>query len=102
VRLEDAEDLVTSDEAHLRNAVRVTESNTNLRGSQTLASKLDNVLNDIIGSCLEPARGSATVREGRRGCDRIKFPEPHNQDMLPTNALAGSVHTTHDGFYAAN
>lgn len=64
-RLEDTEDLVTSNEAHLGNTVRVTEGNTDLRGGQALASELGNVLDDILGGGLEPGRRGAAVGEGR-------------------------------------
>jgi hypothetical protein len=52
--LQDTEDLVTGDEAHLGDTVRVTEGNTDLRGCQTLTGELDDVLNDILRSGLEP------------------------------------------------
>ena len=68
MRLEDTEDLVTSDKAHLGDAMRVTKGNTDLRGSQTLAGEFDNLINDILGSGLEPRRGSTAVREGRGRC----------------------------------
>ena len=65
VALQDTQDLVTSDEADLGDAVRVAEGDTDLRGSETLTGELDDVLDDILGRCLEPRRGSAAVREGR-------------------------------------
>lgn len=76
--LEDTENFVVGDEAHLWDTVRISESNTNLRGSQTLAGKLSDLLDDIISSSLEPRRRSAAVREGGG-----------------RNALPGSMHTTH-------
>lgn len=63
--LEDTEDLVTSDEADLGNTMRVTESNTDLRGSKTLAGKLDDLVDDFFWGSLEPGRGSPAVRKGR-------------------------------------
>lgn len=45
--------------------MRVTEGDTDLRGSKTLAGKLGDVVNNILGGGLEPRRGSAAVREGR-------------------------------------
>jgi len=79
LRLKDTEDLVTSDEAHLGDPVRVTEGNTDLGGSKTLASQFDDVVDDFIGRGLEPRRRGALVGKSRG-----------------RNALAGSVHTTHD------
>jgi hypothetical protein len=79
VGFEDTENLVTGDETDLGNAVRVTEDNTNLGGGETLTGELDDVLNNIIGSGLQPSRRSAAVGESRG-----------------RNALSGSVHTTHD------
>lgn len=46
--LEDTEDLVTSDEADLGDAVRVTEGNTDLRGGQALAGELGDLLDDLF------------------------------------------------------
>ena len=63
--LEDTEDLVTSDEAHLRDTVRVAEHDTDLRGGETLARELHDVFDDILGRGLEPRRGCAAVRKGR-------------------------------------
>ena len=63
--LQDTEDLVTSDEADLGDTVRVTKGNTDLRGRQTLAGELADVLDDILRGGLEPRRGSAPVGEGR-------------------------------------
>ena len=63
--LEDTEDLVTSDKAHLGDTVRVTEGDTDLRGGQALTSKLNDVINDVLGGSLEPCRRGATIREGR-------------------------------------
>ena len=65
VGLQDTEDLVTSDEAHLWDTVRVAEGNTNLRGCQTLARQLRDVLDDILRRGLQPRRGSAAVGKGR-------------------------------------
>ena len=58
--------------------MRITEGDTDLGGRKTLASKLGNVLDDVLGRSLEPRGGSAAVREGRG-----------------RNALSGSVHATH-------
>jgi hypothetical protein len=60
---EDTEDLVTGDEAHLGDTVRVTEGNTDLGWGQTLAGELDDLVDNILGGGLEPRRGSAAVGE---------------------------------------
>ena len=52
--LQDTEDLVTGDEAHLGDTVRVTEGDTNLGGGQTLTGELDDVLDDVLRGSLEP------------------------------------------------
>jgi hypothetical protein len=65
VGFEDTEDFVTSDEAHLRDTMRVTEGNTDLRGSKTLASQFHDVLDDFIGRSLKPRRRGTLVRKGR-------------------------------------
>ena len=65
VGLQDTEDLVTGDETDLGDTVRVTEGNTDLGGGKTLASKLGDVVNDVLRGRLQPRRGSAAVRKGR-------------------------------------
>lgn len=65
VGLQDTEDLVTGDKAHLGDAVRVTEGNTDLGGSETLARQLGDVLDNILRGGLEPRRGGPAVGEGR-------------------------------------
>ena len=80
MRLENAKNLVTGDEANLGDTVRVAESDTDLRGSETLPGELGDVLDDVLGGGLQPGRRGAAVGEGRG-----------------RNALAGSVHATHDG-----
>ena len=65
VGLQDTEDLVTGQEADLGDTVRVTEGNTDLRGRQTLAGELADVLDDILRGRLEPRGRCAAVGEGR-------------------------------------
>ena len=65
VRLQDTKDLVTGDETHLGDTVRVTEGHTDLRRGQTLARQLADVVNNILRGGLEPRRRGAAVREGR-------------------------------------
>lgn len=67
IRLEDAEDLVTGDGLDLGDTVRVTEDDTDLGGSQTLAGQLEDVVVDLVGRDLQPPRGGALVGEGRTG-----------------------------------
>lgn len=52
--LQHPEDLVTGDEAHLRDPVRVTEGDTDLGWSETLASEFDDVFHDLFRGGLEP------------------------------------------------
>lgn len=54
MHLEDTEDLVSGDKAYLRDTMRVTEGNTDLRGCQTLASEFDDLIYDLLRGCLEP------------------------------------------------
>ena len=65
VRLQDTEDLVTSDETHLGDTVRVTEGHADLRRGKTLARQLADVVNNVLRGSLEPRRRGAAVREGR-------------------------------------
>lgn len=51
---EDTEDFVSSDETDLRDTMRVTEGNTDLRRSQTLTSKLDDLLDNVFWAGFKP------------------------------------------------
>ena len=68
VRFKHTQDLVTSDEAHLGDTVRVTEGYTDLGGGEALAGELDDVLDNIIVGGFEPGGGSPAVRKGRGRC----------------------------------
>ena len=65
VGLQDTEDLVTREEAHWWDAVRVAEGDTDLGGGHALARELGDVVNDVLRGRLQPRRGSAAVRKGR-------------------------------------
>lgn len=65
VGLQDSENLVTSGNLDLRDTVRVSEEDTDLRGGKTLSSVLDDLLNNGIGGELEPRRSVSRVRESR-------------------------------------
>jgi hypothetical protein len=69
----------TSNDLDLRDTVRVTENDTNLRGSCALLCELADLLLDLVGGDLEPCWRRARVGEGRGG-----------------DALAVAVHATHD------
>lgn len=60
---EDTEDLVTGDEAHLGDTMRVTEGNTDLGWGQALTGELDDLVDNIFVGGLEPRRRSAAVGE---------------------------------------
>ena len=62
--LQDPQDLVTRDEPHLGNPVRVTERDTDLGGGETLTGELGDLVDDVFGGGLEPVGGGATVGEG--------------------------------------
>ena len=78
VDLEDAEDLGASDILDLADAVGVTEDDADLSGGHALASKLADVLRDVLGGHLEPGGSGTLVGEGRSG-----------------DTLARIVHATH-------
>lgn len=73
----------TSDDADLGNAVGVTEDDTDLRGSSTLLGELADLLDDLVGSGLQPRRGSARVGDGGG-----------------RNALSLAVKTTHGCWFS--
>ena len=54
VGLQDTEDLVTREEAHLWDAVRVVEGDTDLGWCKALARQLADVVNNVVGRRLEP------------------------------------------------
>ena len=58
--------LHTSDNADLGNAVGVTQDNTDLRGGGTTLGEAADLVNDLLGSGLQPCRGSARVGGSRR------------------------------------
>jgi hypothetical protein len=64
VSLQDPQDLVSRDEPHLGNAVRVTEGDTDLGRGETLTGELDDLVDDVFGGGLEPVGGGAAVGEG--------------------------------------
>lgn len=70
--LEDTEDLVTSDETDLGNTLAVAELDTDLRGSETLARQLEDLLADVLGGGLQPRRRAAAVRQ-RRAADTLSL-----------------------------
>lgn len=55
------------------NTVRVTEDHTDLRRGETLASKLEDVLLDLLRGDLEPSRSRALVRESRTGLKTFRI-----------------------------
>lgn len=57
----------TSDSLDLGDTVAVTEDNTDLRGRSTLSGELADVVDNLVGSDLNPGSGGARVRESRRG-----------------------------------
>lgn len=61
VRLQDSQDLVTSDNLSLGNTVSVSQDDTNLRWSQTLSGVLDDLLNNVVRGQLEPSWGVSRV-----------------------------------------
>jgi len=61
IGLEDSENLVTSDHLNLRNTMRISEDNTDLRWSSTLLRKLADLVHDLLGGGLEPRRRSPGV-----------------------------------------
>lgn len=67
VRLQDSQDLVTSDDLGLGDTVSISQDNTNRRRSQTLSGVLDNLLNNLIGGQLEPSWSVSRVWSGRGG-----------------------------------
>ena len=66
------EDLVTGDRLDLGDTVRVTEDDADLRRGETLAGELEDVLLDLLGRGLEPARSRALVRERRTGLSCVR------------------------------
>ena len=76
--LENAKNLVSSDETNLGNTVTVSKDDTDLRWGQTLLGQLEDLVLDILGCELEPGGHCSAVGEGRLG-----------------NTLAWCVHTTH-------
>jgi len=68
MRLKDTEDFVAGDEADLGDAMRVTEGDTDLGRGEAFPGELDDVVDDVLRSCLEPRWGCAAVGEGGGRC----------------------------------
>ena len=64
---QNSEDLVTSDRLDLSDSVRVAEDNSDLRGGETLARELEDVVLDLVGRDLKPLGSGALVGKGRSG-----------------------------------
>jgi len=64
IRLEDSKNLVTSNNLDLCNTVRISEDNTNLRWSCAFLCKFANLVDDLLGGCLQPRRRSSGVWNG--------------------------------------
>lgn len=56
----------TSNEADLGNSVGVTQDDTDLGGGGTTLGETADLLNDLVGSGLQPRGGSAAVGGSRR------------------------------------
>lgn len=56
----------TSNKADLGNSVGVTQDDTDLGGGGTTLGETADLLNDLVGSGLQPRGGSAAVRGSRR------------------------------------
>jgi len=65
IRLEDSENLVTSNNLNLRDTVRISEDNTDLRWSCALLGEFADLVNNLLGGGLEPCGRSAGVWDGR-------------------------------------
>ena len=68
MRFEDTEDFISSDETNLGDTVRVTEGDTDLRRSQTLAGKLDDLVDNVFWGSFKPRRWCSAVRQSRGRC----------------------------------
>jgi len=66
-RLEDTEDLVASNNLHLRDTMAISQDNTDLGRGGTLAGQLADVVDDLVGRALEPSGHAARVRDGGGG-----------------------------------
>lgn len=77
--------------------MRVSEGHTNLRRRKTLASKLADMLDELLRSSLEPCRRSTAIREGRGSYERaaeLSSSLVEDQRLSLTNALSERVHAT--------
>jgi len=61
IRLEDSENLVTSDNLDLGNTVRISEDDTDLGRSSTLLCELADLIDDLLGGGLQPRRRGSRV-----------------------------------------
>lgn len=72
--------------------MRVTESDTNLRGRQALARKLDNVLNDVLWRRFQPRWWGTAVRKGGGRYGELISDETQIRDVNQTYKCPFRVH----------
>jgi len=65
IGLEDSQNLVTSNNLDLCYTMRISENDADLRWSSTLLCKLADLVDDLLGSGLQPRRRSSRVWDGR-------------------------------------
>jgi hypothetical protein len=65
IGFEDADNLVASNTANLGNAVGITQKDSDLRRCHTLASKLADLLTDLLCGGFHPGRGATAIRKRR-------------------------------------
>ena len=68
--LQDSKNFAAGDALHLRNSMAISESNTDLRWSETLLGELDNLINEVVGRNSNPAWSCFPVREAPT-CDTL-------------------------------
>jgi len=72
VRLQDSQNLVTSNDLNLRDTMTIPQHNTNLRRCGTLSRKLADIVDDGLRGGLEPGGHGAGVWD-RGGADAFAF-----------------------------
>jgi hypothetical protein len=62
VRFEYAQYLVAGEESHLGDPVRITQNDTDLRGSKALAGEFCDLFDDVFRCSFEPGWGGTAIR----------------------------------------
>lgn len=94
--LQHPQNLVSSYESDLGDAMRVSEGDTDLGWREAFTGEFDDVVDDIVRRRFEPSRRGSAVWQSRGGYIQSQpWMYSMKEEELRTNTLSRRVHTTH-------